>query len=401
MASNTVSDSDAHWIDKSKPRRWKKLTYVDLVASRCERAHLTVDGTVAFFDGKILATYLVSTGQFAHPISRRELTRDDALRLDEHCGARAGKPCVTHAFDHQEDYKKKDDPENVVRRNQQEATELLRMLYSAAQERNSNGGDDDGGGRGGRGRGRGGGRGGGGRGGGGARADDEEDDEDDGFGGAETVPLGGAELTSAADFPSLSDAPTSTPLLTWGADSVGPPSSHVVGIRGEESPLPRRRPPAAPPPSSAEAFLRSAAAALPRPRRVAAAAGARRGGLGRGGGEPPPPPAAAPCALSRPTGFGAALGGGGAGRGGARRAGCTRRFRGLGPRRAARRVWLGAADGAPPPPRDFSMEAEAFPSLGGGGGGGGGAWRSGGWAAAAGARASVARAWPRRCWPPL
>ena len=168
MASNTVSDSDAHWIDKSKPRWWKKLTDVDPISLEPLRQlkvapfDLTVDGTrSSFFDGKILATYLVSTGQFAHPISRRELTRDDALRLDEHLrSTRTGKPCVTHAFDHQEDYKKKDDPENVVRRNQQEATELLRMLYSAAQERNSNGGDDDGGGRGGRGRGRGGGRGG-------------------------------------------------------------------------------------------------------------------------------------------------------------------------------------------------------------------------------------------------
>ena len=200
MASNTVSDSDAHWIDKSKPRWWKKLTDVDPISLEPLRQlkvapfDLTVDGTrSSFFDGKILATYLVSTGQFAHPISRRELTRDDALRLDEHLrSTRTGKPCVTHAFDHQEDYKKKDDPENVVRRNQQEATELLRMLYSAAQERNSNGGDDDGGGRGGRGRGRGGGRGGG-RGRGGARADDEDEDDDDGFGGAETVPLGGAE----------------------------------------------------------------------------------------------------------------------------------------------------------------------------------------------------------------
>ena len=133
-------------------RWWKKLTDVAPISLEPLRQlkvapfDLTVDGTrSSFFDGKILATYLVSTGQFAHPISRRELTRDDALRLDEHLrSTRTGKPCVTHAFDHQEDYKKKDDPENVVRRNQQEATELLRMLYSAAQERNSNGGDDDG-----------------------------------------------------------------------------------------------------------------------------------------------------------------------------------------------------------------------------------------------------------------
>ena len=160
MASNTVSDSDAHWIDKSKPRWWKKLTDVDPISLEPLRQlkvapfDLTVDGTrSSFFDGKILATYLVSTGQFVHPISRRELTRDDALRLDEHLrSTRTGKPCVTHAFDHQEDYKKKDDPENVVRQLQAEASELLRLLYTSQQARSSSGGgggDADGGGGGG------------------------------------------------------------------------------------------------------------------------------------------------------------------------------------------------------------------------------------------------------------
>ena len=82
MASNTVSDSDAHWIDKSKPRWWKKLTDVDPISLEPLRQlkvapfDLTVDGTrSSFFDGKMIATYLVSTGKFEHPISRRELTR--------------------------------------------------------------------------------------------------------------------------------------------------------------------------------------------------------------------------------------------------------------------------------------------------------------------------------------
>ena len=38
MASNTVSDSDAHWIDKSKPRWWKKLTDVDPISLEPLRA---------------------------------------------------------------------------------------------------------------------------------------------------------------------------------------------------------------------------------------------------------------------------------------------------------------------------------------------------------------------------
>jgi len=37
-----------------------------------------------WFDGKVLASYLVSTGQFNHPISRRALTRDECAALDSY-----------------------------------------------------------------------------------------------------------------------------------------------------------------------------------------------------------------------------------------------------------------------------------------------------------------------------
>ena len=103
MAENTVSDAESlNGLDRSKPYWWRRLTDVDPISLEPLRQlkvapfDLTVDGTrSSFFDGKILATYLVSTGQFAHPISRRELTRDDALRLDEHLrSTRTGKPCV-------------------------------------------------------------------------------------------------------------------------------------------------------------------------------------------------------------------------------------------------------------------------------------------------------------------
>lgn len=36
----------------------------------------------AWFDGQILAAYLVATGSFEHPISRRELAPDECRRLD-------------------------------------------------------------------------------------------------------------------------------------------------------------------------------------------------------------------------------------------------------------------------------------------------------------------------------
>ena len=35
-----------------------------------------------WFDGRVLASYLVSTGRFAHPISRRELARNECAALD-------------------------------------------------------------------------------------------------------------------------------------------------------------------------------------------------------------------------------------------------------------------------------------------------------------------------------
>ena len=37
-----------------------------------------------WFDGHVLSHYLVSTGTFLHPISRRELTRDECASLDSY-----------------------------------------------------------------------------------------------------------------------------------------------------------------------------------------------------------------------------------------------------------------------------------------------------------------------------
>ena len=38
-----------------------------------------------YFDGHVLAMYLVSTASFLHPISRRDLMRDECVALDEYC----------------------------------------------------------------------------------------------------------------------------------------------------------------------------------------------------------------------------------------------------------------------------------------------------------------------------
>ena len=38
-----------------------------------------------WFDGHILANYLVSTASFVHPISRREISREECVALDAYC----------------------------------------------------------------------------------------------------------------------------------------------------------------------------------------------------------------------------------------------------------------------------------------------------------------------------
>ena len=192
-------------LDTSKPHWWRRLTDSDPISLealrrlRVEPFDLAKDSDRTYpcwFDGKVLSHYLVSTGVFVHPISRRELTRDDCLRLDAHLRKhRLGKDVVVHAFDHQEDYKKKDTPENQVVRLQEEASTILRNLYSggggdrSAESSRQRGRDtrdarDAGEGR---------------------HADEEAEPEPAAF--EETVALGGAVLQSIEDFPSLCDAP--------------------------------------------------------------------------------------------------------------------------------------------------------------------------------------------------
>jgi hypothetical protein len=71
----------------------------------------TDESHATYFDGRVLANYLVSTGSFIHPISRRELTRDECKRLDAYLREhRLGNAGVLYAFDHQEEYKKDRSP---------------------------------------------------------------------------------------------------------------------------------------------------------------------------------------------------------------------------------------------------------------------------------------------------
>ena len=80
-ADLSVSTSGRFW--------WRSLTDVDpitlepLKRLRYPPFGLRADDVVStWFDGHVLATYLVSTGNFCHPLSRRELTREDCQALD-------------------------------------------------------------------------------------------------------------------------------------------------------------------------------------------------------------------------------------------------------------------------------------------------------------------------------
>ena len=190
-------------MDTTKPNWWRKLTDCDPISLeplrrlRVPPFNLVTDEQqrACWFDGKLLANYLISSGSFLHPISRRSLTGDDCSQLDAHLvDHRLGKPGVKHAFDHVEDYKKQQSPENQVLRMQAEANAVLRSLYESMSGGQPS--DDSGeGGRAGRGRGR------------GRHAPEPEwqvdpsEVEPRDF--QESVPLGGADLGSAAEFPSL------------------------------------------------------------------------------------------------------------------------------------------------------------------------------------------------------
>jgi len=153
-----------------------------------------------YFDGRLLANYLISSGSFLHPISRRELTREDCQLLDAHLKKFSlGKPAVEYAFDHQEDYKT-NAAGNQVRDIQREAEDVLQSLYSQSARQappERRGGREPPPPR-------------------EQRADVPVDD----VGFEETIPLSGADLGSASDFPALgggAQRPSGPPPLrsTW------------------------------------------------------------------------------------------------------------------------------------------------------------------------------------------
>jgi len=121
---------------------WRRLTTTDPITLEPLRMlrqppfrlppdlSLTHETESDYYDPRPLATYLISTGRFEHPFSRRELLETECAALDEHLTKhRLGGADVLYAYRHREEYKKAAPLPNVadIRAT---ATALLESLYA-------------------------------------------------------------------------------------------------------------------------------------------------------------------------------------------------------------------------------------------------------------------------------
>ena len=92
-----------------------------------------------WYDGQLLASYLVSTGNFTHPMSRRELTRAECAALDAYL--KENRLCVAKvaaAFDIRDDYKKPGGaPGSRLHDMRTEADAVLQSLFAASSMRHT------------------------------------------------------------------------------------------------------------------------------------------------------------------------------------------------------------------------------------------------------------------------
>jgi hypothetical protein len=81
-----------------------------------------------YFDGQMLANYLISSGSFLHPVSRRILSRAECVSLDEYCTKyRLGCGSVTEVYDEKE---RLNDPVERVRMLQEQARSIMDAFFS-------------------------------------------------------------------------------------------------------------------------------------------------------------------------------------------------------------------------------------------------------------------------------
>ena len=139
---NTRPDSESlAGLDKSRPFWWRRLTECDPISLdplknlRFPPFELGTDESHAsYFDGRVLANYLVSTGSFLHPISRRDITRDECVRLDAYVRQhKLGEANVVLAFERKDSYVNGVSPDVLVAQAQEAASTLLHNLYVGSQ----------------------------------------------------------------------------------------------------------------------------------------------------------------------------------------------------------------------------------------------------------------------------
>eukprot|EP01052_Picozoa_sp_SAG31_P009199 SAG31_NODE_479_length_15133_cov_39.816283_2_plen_486_part_00 len=95
-------------------------------------------GTVAtYFDSRILASYLIATGRFAHPTSRRSIEPEECTKLDAHLRQyRLGRPGVHLAWEHRAEYEVNAprSSNSTVESRREEAQAVLNSLFGVVTD---------------------------------------------------------------------------------------------------------------------------------------------------------------------------------------------------------------------------------------------------------------------------
>lgn len=138
-------------VPKASPRWWSKLRGSDPITldplRKLNAAPFKLKAgegsrVCHYFDAEVLAQYLVSSGQFCHPITRRPLSRKECGALDKHLKSSGLDACaiVTRKYDLVLEQKKKEEANGDAQgapstdeerrsNREEEARELLEQLY--------------------------------------------------------------------------------------------------------------------------------------------------------------------------------------------------------------------------------------------------------------------------------
>ena len=121
---------------RGRPRWWHSIEDTDPITleplSKLEVPPFGLrveDGShTHLFDGRVLAMYLVSSGQFLNPLTNVPLERADCERLDGHLrDNRLGKPCVATVFD---EVQRRGEESRQVRSLREEASLIMSAIFS-------------------------------------------------------------------------------------------------------------------------------------------------------------------------------------------------------------------------------------------------------------------------------